>query len=109
MIIKRMSISDFNERYISSYMEVGEKVEFELVEDSNISIIAHKYDNERTNETVLNLRFVIGDGPTTNTTIEYNEQTLYNQLKLFKYDCMVDIQRHKQAVSKAIKALCFYE
>lgn len=109
MIIKRMTISDFTEYYISSYMEVGDKVEFELVEDSNISIIAHKYDHERTHETVLNLRFVIGDVPTTNTTIEYNESNLSNQLKLFKYDCMVDIQRHKQMVSKAVKSLCFYD
>ncbi len=108
MIIKRMTISDFTEYYISSYMEVGEKVEFELVEDSNISIIAHKYDNERTQETVLNLRFVIGDVSTTNTTIEYNESTLSDQLKVFKYECMIDIQRHKQFVSKAIKSLCFY-
>ena len=104
-----MSISDFNEHYMSSYMEIGDKVEFELIEDSNISIVAHKYDHERTHETILNLRFVIGELSTSNTTIEYNESTLSNQLKLFKYECMVDIQRHKQAVSKAIKALCFYE
>lgn len=109
MIIKRMNISDFTEYYISSYMEVGEKVKFELVEGSCISITVHKYDHERTHETILNLQFVIGDVSTTNTTIEYNESTLRDQLKIFKYECMVDIQRHKQAVSKAVKSLCFFD